>query len=167
MTGALNLSAAEGILPAARGWEPGMDLRPLTDDMAVAPQLAPEDMNALAASGVRLVICNRPDSENPPELQAAAMQRAAEAAGLDFTYNPLRPGQLTEGAIEEQQDAMEGADGAVVAYCASGTRSAILWALAQAGRMPADEIIAAAGRAGYQIDGLRGQIEALAASRGA
>jgi uncharacterized protein (TIGR01244 family) len=144
-----------------------MDLRPLSEDVMVAPQLEPSDMPALAERGVRLVICNRPDAEVPPELRAATMQEAAEAAGLAFTFNPLAPGQLTLEAIEEQQDALDGADGPAVAYCASGTRSAILWALAQAGRMPSDEIVAAAERAGYAIGNLRGQIDALAAERGA
>jgi uncharacterized protein (TIGR01244 family) len=142
-----------------------MDLRPLSGDVMVAPQLEPADMPALAERGVRLIICNRPDAEVPPPLQAGAMQGAAEAAGIEFTFNPLNPGQLTIEAIEEQQDALDAATGPAVAYCASGTRSAVLWALAQAGRMPTAEILEATTRAGYALDGLRGQIDALAAER--
>jgi uncharacterized protein (TIGR01244 family) len=140
-----------------------MDLRPLDDITAVAPQLDPDDMAALAGEGVTTIICNRPDAEVPPSHQAAAMQAAAEAAGLAFTFNPVAMPNLTLDAVEEQADAIAGADGRVVAYCASGTRSAILWALAMAGRMPADEILAATARAGYQLDGLRPQIAQLAA----
>jgi uncharacterized protein (TIGR01244 family) len=135
-----------------------MDLKPLADDHAVSPMLEPSDMGRLAAEGYTAVICNRPDAEVPPSHQAAAMQRAAEAAGLQFTYNPVTVPGLSVEQVEEQADAMEGR---TVAYCASGTRSAILWALAQAGRMPADEILAATAQAGYRLDGLRPQIEQM------
>lgn len=143
-----------------------MELRQLSDDVSVAPQLEPDDMAALAAQGVRAVICNRPDAEVPPHLQAAAMQAAAEAAGLTFTYNPVAMPNLTFDAVEEQADAIGAAGGAVVAYCASGTRSAILWALAQAGRSPTERILDALARASYPMPQLAGQIDALSAHRG-
>jgi uncharacterized protein (TIGR01244 family) len=92
--------------------------------------------------------------------QAAAMQAAAEAAGLAFTYNPVTMPGLSLEQVDEQADAMEGR---TLAYCASGTRSAILWALSQAGRVPTDQIFEATGRAGYDLAGLRPQVEQLAA----
>lgn len=140
-----------------------MDLRPLDDTTFVAPQLEPSDMAALAAGGVTTIICNRPDAEVPPSHRAAAMQAAAEAAGMAFTFNPVAMPNLTLDAVEEQADAIAAAEGKVVAYCASGTRSAVLWALAMAGKMPADDILAATARAGYRLDGLRPQIEQLEA----
>lgn len=140
-----------------------MDLRQLAPGFFAAPQLEPSDMGALAEQGVTTVICNRPEGEVPPSLQAAAMQLAAEAAGLSFVFNPITMGAMTMDNVEEQAEAIAGSDGAVVAYCASGTRSAIIWALAQAGQMSTDEILAATASGGYQLDGLRGQIDALAA----
>lgn len=138
-----------------------MDLRPLDETTSAAPMIDPSDMAALAEGGVTTVICNRPDTEVPPSHQAAAMQSAAEAAGLTFVFNPIAGMALTMDAVEEQADAIDGADGKVVAYCASGTRSTILWALSRAGVMSADDILAATARAGYPLDGLRGQIEQL------
>jgi hypothetical protein len=38
----------------------------------------------------------------------------------------------------------------------------MVWALAQAGKRPTDELIALPARFGYQLEGLRSQIEALA-----
>lgn len=142
-----------------------MDLRPLSDAVRVTPQLLPEHMAQLAVEGVELVICNRPDAENPPDLQAAAMQKAAEAAGLGFVYNPVIGSAMTRDNVEEQAEALAGATGPVVAYCASGTRSAVMWSLAMAGTLPTDEILGAVGRAGYALDHLRPQIEALASER--
>lgn len=142
-----------------------MELRPLDETTYAAPMLEPEDLAALPDRGVTAVICNRPDAEVPPSHQAAAMQQAAEAAGLAFTYNPVAMPNLTLDAVEEQADAIDGAGGKVVAYCASGTRSAVLWALAMAGRMDTDEILKACEGAGYPLQGLRGQIDALASDR--
>ncbi|GIT92507.1 TIGR01244 family protein [Jannaschia pagri] len=139
-----------------------MDLLPLDDTTSVAPQLHPEEMAELAATGVTAVICNRPDAEVPPSHQAAAMQAAAEAAGLAFVFNPVSMPNMTMTAVEEQGDAIDAAEGKVVAYCASGTRSAVLWALSQTGRMTPDEILAATERAGFQLGGLRPQLIALA-----
>lgn len=142
-----------------------MQINKITDGYAVAPQLEPGDMSALAQDGVKTVICNRPDTENPPPLQAAAMQAAAEAAGLAFVFNPITGGAMTEGNVEEQAEAIAGSDGPVVAYCASGTRSTVVWAFGAAGEIPVDEIIKHAASGGYDLNGLRPQLEALAASR--
>jgi uncharacterized protein (TIGR01244 family) len=144
-----------------------MDLRKITDDYAVSPQLQPADMAALAEQGITTVICNRPDAENPPPLQAAAMQAAAEAAGLEFVFNPVTGGMLTENNVDEQADAIAGSEGPVVAYCASGNRSTIVWALGVAGEVPVDDILSRATANGYDLAWLRPQLEALAAQRGA
>jgi uncharacterized protein (TIGR01244 family) len=143
-----------------------MDLRQIADGYAVAPQLEPGDMARLAEAGVTTVICNRPDAENPPPLQAAAMQHAAEAAGLAFVFNPVTSGMLTESNVEEQAEAIAGSDGPVVAYCASGNRSTVVWALGVAGEMRPDDILARATAGGYDLNWLRPQLEALAARSG-
>ena len=143
-----------------------MDLRPLSETVSVAPMLAPGDMAALAERGIALVICNRPDAEVPPDYQAAAMEAAARAAGLAFTFNPVSMPAVTVDAVEEQVDAIEGADGPVVAYCASGTRSTVLWALGMAGRMPSAEILQALEDAGFPMPGLGPQLDAMADAGG-
>jgi uncharacterized protein (TIGR01244 family) len=142
-----------------------MNLKQIVDGYAVTPQLDPADMAALAADGVTTVICNRPDAEIPPHLQAAAMQEAAEAAGLAFVFNPVTGGALTESNVEEQADAIAASDGPVVAYCASGNRSTIVWALGVAGDVPVDEILQRAAANGYDLAWLRPQLETLAARR--
>lgn len=136
--------------------------RSLSPDYAVSPQVAPEDMAQAAAEGFTTVICNRPDWEVMPGVASGAVRAAAEAAGLTFVVNPVEGGQLTLENIETQRAAMSESTGPVLAYCASGNRSTIVWGFASAGRMPADDIVAAATRAGYTLDGLRDQIERFA-----
>ena len=139
-----------------------MDIRPLSDRYAVSPQIAPEDVPAIAAAGYTTVICNRPDGENPADLSAEALQAAVEAAGLRFVLNPFNAMTLSLDHVAAQKAAMAEAPGPVLAYCASGNRSSVVWALARAGEAPADELIAAGARHGYKLEGLRPQIEALA-----
>lgn len=139
-----------------------MDIRELVPGYAVAPQIDASDMATLAAAGFGTVICNRPDAENPVERASEAMRAAAEAAGLTFVFNPVLPGQITAENIARQGQALDGAAKPVLAYCASGNRSSVVWALSQAGRTDADTLIDAAAKWGYQLAALRPQLEAHA-----
>ena len=142
-----------------------LDIREISETYAVSPQIAPEDMAAIRARGFTTVICNRPDMENPPDLHGAAMKAAAEAAGLRFVENPFAAG-LDLSIIDRQRSAIDAAEGPVLAYCRSGTRSATVWALAEAGRSSTDDILQATARAGYPMDGMRPQLDALAQRAG-
>lgn len=142
-----------------------MDIRALTPTYAVSPQIEPEDLPAIKAAGYTVVIDNRPDGEIPPHLHTDPMRQAAEALGLTFVVNPVIGGALTMENVEAQRAAIEAATGPVLAYCASGNRSSIVWALAHAGTMPADELIAIPARFGYSLDHLRPTLEHLAGTR--
>ena len=143
-----------------------MDIRALTPDYAVSPQIDPADLPAIKAAGYATVIDNRPDGEIPPHLHAAAMRAAAEALGLVFVNNPVIGGMLTMENVTAQGAAIAASAGPVFAYCASGNRSSVVWALAHAGKRPVDELVGLPARFGYQLDHLRPQIEALAGKTG-
>ncbi len=143
-----------------------MQIRPLSDRYAVSPQISPEHVAEIAAAGYTTVINNRPDGENPPELSAEELRAAVEAAGLRFVDNPFNPMTFSAAHVDAQRAAIDSDGGRVLAYCASGNRSSIAWALAMAGRSPADDLIAAAARHGYQLEGLRPQLEAATSTRG-
>jgi uncharacterized protein (TIGR01244 family) len=142
-----------------------MDIRRLTDSYAVSPQIAVEDLVAIKAAGFTTVIDNRPDGEIPPDLHTPVMQAAAEALGLTFVVNPVIGGGLTMENVALQRQAMQAATGPVFAYCASGNRCSVVWALAQAGQMPVDDLVGIPARFGYQLDHLRPQLHALAGDR--
>lgn len=140
-----------------------MDIRVLTPRYSVTPQIDPADAAAIKAAGYAKVICNRPDAEVPPSHQAETVRAAVEAAGLAFDVLPLTHQTMTPDNIARQAELVAAADGPVLAYCASGTRCSVVWALGQAGQMPVDEILSTTSRAGYALDGLRPTLEALAA----
>lgn len=139
-----------------------MDMRKITEGYTVSPQIAPEDMDEIAKAGFGVVVCNRPDHEVEPELGSDAMRAAAEAAGLGFVYNPVENGAMTMEMVEAQGRALDEATAPVFAYCRSGTRCSVVWALSRAGQEPTEEILAATRAAGYDLAGLAPQIEALA-----
>lgn len=137
-----------------------MDIRQITPRYSVTPQISVEDLPAIKAAGFTRVICNRPDEENPPSHQAAAIAAAAKEQGLDFAVLPLTHQTMTPDNIAKQADLAETAGGPVLAYCASGTRSTVAWALGQAGKMSADDILTTTAKAGYMLNQLRPQLEA-------
>ena len=140
-----------------------MDLRPLTQTYAVSPQTELSDLPAIKAAGYYTVIDNRPDSEISAHLQTIHMRVAAEGLGLTFIANPIVGGSITMQNVTDQGAAIATAKGPVFAYCASGNRSSIVWALSQAGSIQTNELIALPAKYGYQLEGLRAQIDALAA----
>lgn len=139
-----------------------MDLRRLSPRYFVAPQIAAGDLPAIAAAGITLVICNRPDAEVPPAHRAAAIGAAGRAAGLGFEVLELTHQTMTVKNIARQRAFIEEATGPALAYYASGIRSSVIWALGQAGRMAAGDILARTAAAGYHLGGLRPALEDLA-----
>ena len=143
-----------------------MDIRPLTPTYSVSPQIAASDVADLKVAGYETVICNRPDAEIPGDFQAAVIRVIVEAAGLAFVYNPIVGGALTMANVEAQRAAIDAAKGPVFAYCASGNRSSVVWAMANAACLPIDDLIGLPARFGYQLAGLRPQLEMLKAQQG-
>jgi uncharacterized protein (TIGR01244 family) len=131
------------------------EIRTVTDAFAVAPQLQPHEMGEVAALGFKLVINNRPDGEVPGQPTGAEVEAAARAAGLDYVHIPVI-GAASADQLKAFHSAVATADGPVLAFCRSGTRSITTWAVGQAqhgDRSPA-ELAALGGDAGYDLSGL-------------
>jgi len=117
----------------------------------VAGQIRPEDLPAIKAAGVTMIVNNRPDGEEPGQPSDAEMAQAAEAAGLSYRHIPMAGG-LSAGLVQEMAEALGEADGPLLAFCRSGTRSTYLWALAEAQRgADGDDLIRKAAAAGYDL----------------
>ncbi|HEX8239438.1 MAG TPA: TIGR01244 family sulfur transferase [Allosphingosinicella sp.] len=117
-------------------------------------QLTVGDVDEIAAAGIRLIVNNRPDGEEPAQPSSAAIEAAARAAGFDYRHIPVAGGFPPE-RVEAMAEALE--QGPVLAFCRTGTRSTFLWALARASRgAPADESVALAAAAGYDLGAIRG-----------
>lgn len=139
------------------------DFRTLTENMLVSPQLTLDDVNAAAAMGVSMIVNNRPDGEEPSAPQGDAIAAAAAAAGLNYVAIPVGHSGFSEPQVDALIAAIDQAEGPILAYCRSGTRSTFLWALAAAkqGEDP-DTIVRAALQGGYDVSPIRAMIDMLA-----
>ena len=135
-----------------------MKLTHVSETFAVSPQLNPSDMRGLADAGFGVVICNRPDGEEPNQPDVESMREAAEAAELAFHHIPVSGGKFPPIAIKAFAKVREEADGKVLAFCRTGTRSITLDALANVEKETADDRINRAQRAGYDLSGLRDRL---------
>lgn len=126
------------------------DIRTLTDAFAVAPQLRPEEIAGLGPR-YALLINNRPDAEEPDQPSASEMEAAALAAGLGYAHIPVT-GMPGAEQVAAMQAAMAMAEGPVLAFCRSGTRSAVTWAAGEAlmGR-DTQALTEAGARGGYEL----------------
>ncbi|MEL6876510.1 MAG: TIGR01244 family sulfur transferase [Pseudomonadota bacterium] len=143
------------------------DFRKLSAAIFTSPQITLDDIAEAKAAGVTLIINNRPDGEDPEAPQGDEISAAAEAAGLAYAAIPIGHSGFSEPQIDQMLEALDQAEGKVLAYCRSGTRSAFLWALAQAksGTNP-DEIVRAASSAGYDVSPVRPMLDMLAGQAG-
>ena len=134
-----------------------MQIHPLTDRLSVAAQIDADDLTALAAQGFRSVINNRPDDEAPGQPDNAALEAAAQHAGLSWRHIPVVSGQFTEEQVRSFSEALNELPAPVLAFCRSGTRCSALWALQAEGS--ADAILATTHAAGYDLSMLRSWLE--------
>ena len=130
-------------------------LLPLDGRTFVAGQIVPADLPAIAAAGVRTVVNNRPDGEEPGQPAGDDIRAAAEAAGLAYRHIPVAGGLAAE-QVEALADLLGQDGGKRLLFCRSGTRSTYLWALAEASRGADPEtLISQAAAAGYDLGPLR------------
>lgn len=142
-----------------------MEIRQITPRYSVSPQITVDDVPAIAAAGFVKVICNRPNTEVPLDMQSEAIGPAVLAAGMEYEVLELTHQTMTPENVARQRDLAESCAGPVLAYCASGTRCSVVWALGQCEHMSAEEILDATGKAGYDLGGLRPTLEQIRKSQ--
>jgi uncharacterized protein (TIGR01244 family) len=140
--------------------------RQLSEHVYASPQITTDEVAEAAAQGIVLIVNNRPEGESDDQTPAAAIEAAARAAGLDYLAIPITHAGFSEAQVEAMAGALAGAAGPVLAYCRSGTRSTLLWALAEASRgTQPDALAAAAAAAGNDLAPIRALLDMLAAKQ--
>jgi uncharacterized protein (TIGR01244 family) len=139
-----------------------MTFRKITDQVFASPQIALDDVVLAAAQGIVLIVNNRPEEESEDQVPGPQIEAAARAAGLGYIAIPVTHAGFSEPQVNAMAEALAEADGPVLAYCRSGTRSTLLWALAEASRGQHPEVLAAqAGVAGYDVTPIRPLLDML------
>ncbi len=129
-----------------------IDARPLGERTLVSGQIAPADMPELRRHGVTMIVNNRPDDEEPGQPSSAELEAAAEAAGIDYRHIPISRG-IGPAEKEEMVSAMtEVGEGQMLAFCRSGMRSTLAWAIASRERgVPREQLDEQAAAAGFSL----------------
>ena len=140
--------------------------RQITKTIFASPQISLVEVAEAKTQGVALIINNRPEDESDDQTPGGEIEAAARAAGMDYIAIPVTHAGFSEAQVRAMSAALADARGPVLAYCRSGTRSTLLWALAEAsgGGDPA-EIAAQAAQAGYDIAPIRAMVDMLAAGK--
>ncbi len=140
--------------------------RRLSETMLASPQIAVADIAAAREEGVTLIVNNRPEGESADQTPGTEIEAAARAAGIDYLAIPIGHAGFSHPQVQRLAEALAKAKGQVLGYCRSGTRSTLLWALAQASRGEDPEALtAAAASVGYDVSPVRPAMDALAAAR--
>jgi uncharacterized protein (TIGR01244 family) len=138
--------------------------RQLNDHVFASPQIGLPEVAEAAAQGIVMIVNNRPEDESEDQTPGPEIEAAAKAAGMDYVAIPVTHAGWSEGQVRAMAAALAQAQGPVLAYCRSGTRSTLLWALAEAsiGKSP-HALTAAAAQAGYDLGPIRALMDMLAA----
>ncbi len=126
--------------------------RQIDDKTLLAGQIAPEDVPALKQLGVTLIVNNRPDGEDIGQPTSDEIEAAAKAVGIDYRHVPIARG-LGPSDIEAMREAMHSTgEGKLFAFCRSGNRSALAWAVAKSeDGVSREELNRLASEAGFDL----------------
>lgn len=137
------------------------EFRKLNERVWVSPQISADDVAQAQSLGIRMIVNNRPEGEAADQTPGDRIEAAATAAGLSYVAIPIGHGGFSDPQIAAMGEVIARGE-PVLAYCRSGTRSTLLWALAEARRGAEPEALAqAAARAGYSLDAIRPMMDMI------
>jgi len=131
-----------------------MDIRKIDDTISVAPQITYADVAEAARLGFRTLVANRPDQEEFGQPAMADIEAAALENDMTWVYMPVQSGNVSDADVDRFGAMIQDSDKPVLAFCRSGTRCTVLWALNAARTTPTEDVLGKAREAGYDISGL-------------
>jgi len=135
-----------------------MQMHKLAPDLAVGPQVSEADVATIAALGFRSIIGNRPDGEEADQPAFQSLEAEAKRLGLEVLHVPVVASRISDADIDAFRQALSELPKPVFAFCRTGTRAALLWALANNDTLTADERMRTAAAHGYDLTAFRDRI---------
>jgi sulfide:quinone oxidoreductase len=130
----------------------------LAKGVLVADQILPEDLNDLAAQGIKTIFCHRPDGEGADQPNFAEIAQAAKKQKIKTHYLPVVSGKISDADVTAFAQLFKEAQQPVLGYCRSGMRAASLWALSQGASLGLAQTLEAGKQAGFDLSGLTQRI---------
>lgn len=137
-----------------------MTINSLTADLSVMPQISEADIAELARHGYKSIIGNRPEGESPDQPSFTDLKAAALAHGMEAVHIPVVASAISVEDIKAFREAVARLPKPIAAFCRTGTRAALLWALANDVGLTVDERITIAAQSGIDLEPFRARLEA-------
>ena len=135
-----------------------MKLANLAKGVLVADQILPEDLNDLAAQGIKTIFCHRPDGEGADQPNFAEIAQAAKKLKIKSHYLPVVSGKISDADVTAFSELFKEAKQPVLGYCRSGMRASTLWALSEGANLGLAQTLEAGKQAGFDLSGLTQRI---------
>ena len=132
-----------------------MKLAVLTPNVTALAQPSLDHVAELAERGYKSIISNRPERETEDQPAWLDLKAAAAAKGMDAVHIPVVMGQITDQQVAEFRNALKQLPKPVAVFCRSGTRAALMWALANQANLTVDERISIAAKEGFDLEPFR------------
>ena len=131
-----------------------MQLNKIIDDYVVSEQITVDDIQTIKEAGFKTIFCNRPDNEEINQVTVESIKNAALKNGLKFIHQPVIGGQITQVDVDQFGEYFAASEKPIFAYCRTGTRSSMLWALSESGKRSVEDILTMTSKAGYNLNNL-------------
>lgn len=129
-------------------------MKKVSNNFYVSHQIQPSDIDNLHNEGFNIVICNRPDAEEPNQPSKADISLECQKHNIEFNDLEMKPGDINFATIEDTKKIID-SNQKVFAYCRTGTRSITLWALASCYTKDINEIMEEVSHAGFDLGHLK------------
>jgi len=103
-----------------------MDTIQLADNLYVCGQISEADLETFAEEQFETIINNRPDHEEPGQIETATLRKKAESLGMNYFDLPSTPATIGPAMAEEFKGMVSGK---TLAFCRTGNRSGIIYNL--------------------------------------
>ena len=138
-----------------------MNILQIDNNLTISEQITEQDVEKLAELGIKTLICNRPDGEEPNQISCDTIKKAAEKNGIRFVHIPVPGREIPMQSLNQFIDCIDGTDEKVHAYCRTGTRCSIFWGLSQARTQTAETVLQKAQAKGLNLTPVTQQLEAV------
>ncbi len=131
-----------------------MKLNKVIEEYFVSDQINAQDISVLKQHGFKTIFCNRPNSEEMHQPTAEELQKVADDLGIKFIHQPVIGNAISQKDVDDFKNYYENAEKPIFAYCRTGTRSTMLWALSESSNRASSEILNLTSAAGYDLSHL-------------
>lgn len=145
-----------------------MAIEKIADYLYVSKQLDERLAKRAAQYEIKTVICNRPDGEEPNQPDFENVKQWLNQNGIEHVvYLPVDMNNIDDATLESFKQAVANLPAPILAYCRTGTRSAMMWALNQVKRgVEVNSVIKAAELANINLEPHREKLAEKYAKRG-